>query len=92
MKTTTLSMILLGLFTAVQAGQNCKCQDGNGQYNDLTEQCCKLHACGSGAAGTSSHYPGPNHQCSAEGTNCLDSGAFVQCCQMLGVGGAYCWN
>ena len=31
-------------------------------------------------------------QCSAAGTNCIDSSAFVSCCQSLGAPSAFCWG
>jgi hypothetical protein len=80
--TTALALALPAIVTA---GQNCKCQDDRGQYNQLTKECC-AKAC------ALSYFPGPNNQCSARGTNCIDSGAFVKCCQGKGVGGAHCWN
>ncbi|KAF1825866.1 uncharacterized protein K489DRAFT_331331 [Dissoconium aciculare CBS 342.82] len=92
---TILSGMVLLLAGSAMAGQNCKCQDPSGtgpQYNDATETCCGKLQCGGPAGIGGSYYPGPNHQCSASGTNCLDSGAFVQCCKDLGGPGAYCWN
>ena len=31
---------ILAITTTVTAIGNCKCQDSQGQYNDLTERCC----------------------------------------------------
>ncbi|KDQ10096.1 hypothetical protein BOTBODRAFT_36526 [Botryobasidium botryosum FD-172 SS1] len=81
----TLTFLLSA--TSALAGHNCKCQDANGQYNGLTNECCGEN--GQGAC--IRYYPGPNNQCTSP-TNCIDSGQFVQCCQRYGVGGAYCWD
>ncbi|KAI8253653.1 hypothetical protein K4K58_007060 [Colletotrichum sp. SAR11_239] len=73
------------------AGKNCKCQDPSGkgpQWNDLTKQCCN----GDVNAGCffAPNFPGPNNQCTGVG-NCLNSGAFNDCCKSKGAPGAYCW-
>ncbi|KAH6885614.1 hypothetical protein BKA70DRAFT_1237012 [Coprinopsis sp. MPI-PUGE-AT-0042] len=68
------------------AGENCKCQAANGQgpqYNDATAYCCR------GQGGTdfgtvrtcflpAGTYPGANSQCTARGSNCIDSGAKAE--------------
>ncbi|KAH6899096.1 hypothetical protein BKA70DRAFT_1314409 [Coprinopsis sp. MPI-PUGE-AT-0042] len=97
----TSLFITLSVALGVLAGQNCKCQASNGQgpqWNGLTDYCCR----GNGGAkhGTvqtcllpgTGYFPGPNNQCSAGGTNCLNSGAFVRCCQENGAPSAFCWG
>ncbi|KDQ65084.1 hypothetical protein JAAARDRAFT_64869 [Jaapia argillacea MUCL 33604] len=69
------------------AGYNCKCQDSRGQYNELTRYCCEQQP----SWITGVFFPGPNNQC-VSALNHIDSGAFVQCCQGQGVGGAFCWD
>ncbi|KAH6906954.1 hypothetical protein BKA70DRAFT_1285921 [Coprinopsis sp. MPI-PUGE-AT-0042] len=84
----TSLFITLSVALGVLAGQNCKCQASNGQgpqWNGLTDYCCR----GNGGTG---YFPGPNNQCSAGGTNCLNSGAFVRCCQENGAPSAFCWG
>ncbi|CAK1366701.1 unnamed protein product [Cercospora beticola] len=76
------------------AGYNCKCQDPSGtgpQWYRASFFCCL------GDAGTvnscwNSQFPGPNHQCTGGGDNCIDSGAFNQCCIDHGAPGAFCWE
>ncbi|TLD33613.1 hypothetical protein PspLS_00269 [Pyricularia sp. CBS 133598] len=89
--TPLISFLAASLPVLVSAGQNCKCQDDNGQYDALTATCCSSDPtilCIFPPA----YFPGPNNQCSASGSNCIDSGAFVQCCKDHGVGGAFCWD
>ncbi|KAH6885629.1 hypothetical protein BKA70DRAFT_1410500 [Coprinopsis sp. MPI-PUGE-AT-0042] len=93
--------VAISIASGVLAGQNCKCQAANGQgpqWNDLTNYCCRgqggfdfatVATCLAPFAG---FYPGPNHQCSAGGTNCLNSGQFVKCCQSQGAPSAFCWD
>ncbi|KDQ56770.1 hypothetical protein JAAARDRAFT_194733 [Jaapia argillacea MUCL 33604] len=81
---TIVSAFFIG---SALAGHNCKCQDSNGQYNELTAECCDDQ----GEIGGLLYYPGPNHQCTSP-TNLINSGEFVTCCQSKGVGGAYCWD
>ncbi|TFK47185.1 hypothetical protein OE88DRAFT_1738871 [Heliocybe sulcata] len=86
MRAFSISLLTVALFTtSALAGYNCKCQDSNGQYNELTAECCNAQN------NPLISYPGGNHQCTSS-VNAIDSGAFVQCCQGKGVGGAYCWN
>ncbi|KDQ10097.1 hypothetical protein BOTBODRAFT_190705 [Botryobasidium botryosum FD-172 SS1] len=90
MRLTIATLLFTSVFAvSVLAGHNCKCQDDRGQYNELTSKCCgKDPSAGNPAV---IYYPGPNHQCTSP-YNVIDSGAFVQCCQNEGVGGAYCWD
>ncbi|KII92006.1 hypothetical protein PLICRDRAFT_50455 [Plicaturopsis crispa FD-325 SS-3] len=87
MRFSVLSVLVASMFTSgALAGYNCKCQDSNGQYNDLTSSCCAAQV----KPFNDIHGLGPNHQCVSD-ANAIDSGAFVQCCKDAGVGGAYCW-
>jgi len=80
--------LISALFTAsALAGHNCKCQDANGQYDDLTKACCKIQW---NTYSNWIYYPGANHQCTCP-FNSINDGVFVECCVDNGVGGAYCW-
>ncbi|KAF3801020.1 hypothetical protein GCG54_00010298 [Colletotrichum gloeosporioides] len=94
--------MLAATMSGAFAGKNCKCQDPSGkgpQWNGLTKQCCN----GDVNAGCffAPNFPGPNNQvhyfgslenshCTGVG-NCLNSGAFNDCCKSKGAPGAYCW-
>ncbi|KAH6885616.1 hypothetical protein BKA70DRAFT_1237014 [Coprinopsis sp. MPI-PUGE-AT-0042] len=93
--------VVVSIGVGTFAGQNCKCQAANGQgpqWDEATKACCigvpgalyrTTITCIEGMAGL---YPGGNHQCDAKRTNCIDSGAFVKCCQSLGAPSAFCWK
>ncbi|KDQ10095.1 hypothetical protein BOTBODRAFT_501291 [Botryobasidium botryosum FD-172 SS1] len=90
MRLSIATLLFASVFVvSVLAGRNCKCQDSRGQYNSLTQTCCSKDPKAGDIVAV--YYPGPNHQCTSP-YNSIDSGAFVQCCQNEGVGGAYCWD
>ncbi|KAL0631114.1 hypothetical protein Q9L58_010028 [Maublancomyces gigas] len=74
------------LIGSAMAGYNCKCQDGNGQYNPSTRICCYRDP-----SYDHEYHDDQVHQCSSHG-GALDNGAFVNCCIAEGHGGAFCWN
>ncbi|KIM77051.1 hypothetical protein PILCRDRAFT_631443 [Piloderma croceum F 1598] len=82
------AIILLTARSVLADSGNCKCQDANGQYNDLTCQCCNFE-------NTNSHStkcPGENHQCTSTWSpDDIYDKLFDECCKSLGVGGAFCW-
>ncbi|KAL0634240.1 hypothetical protein Q9L58_006858 [Maublancomyces gigas] len=73
------------LAAGVLAGDNCKCQDSAGQYNEATQFCCDNQQVEGNV------YHGDQvHQCS-NAFGALNSGLFVECCMAEGHGGAFCW-
>ncbi|KAH7095099.1 hypothetical protein FB567DRAFT_511753 [Paraphoma chrysanthemicola] len=97
MRFALLTTVFLTAISGALAGQNCKCQARNGQgpqNNAATEKCCNKDVNDACVFSWLPSFPGPNNQCSAGGTNCLNSGAFVECCRQETNGRleAYCWN
>ncbi|KIV81248.1 hypothetical protein PV11_08674 [Exophiala sideris] len=97
MRLQILMTILFGSSSVVLAARRCSCEEAgdittpNAQH--WTGVCCSpgVTGCGSGSLSYVVADDGPEaYMCSSIFSNCLDAGAFVDCCIAQGGNGAQC--